>query len=122
MIDQTVPLEPGKRIMVFLPDDGTDRHLLQALRRDKGVTRVDTVSVRAVAVLQQAKAKRGRLPEATLARLVTMVVTESEADDVFDYVYATAQIHRPGGGMVLMDRLLAATPYLLPPDVPDEAD
>jgi hypothetical protein len=108
--------------MVALPDDGTDRHLIKALRREKGITRVDTVPVRAVAALQEAKTKQGRLPEPTLARLVTVVVTETEADAVFEYIYEVAEIDRPGGGMVLMGRLLGAMPFLLPEGVPDEQE
>jgi hypothetical protein len=120
--DRDLPLEACKRIMVILPDNGTDRRLIKALHRERAITRVDTVSVRAVAALQEAKTKGGRLPEPILARLVTVVVTETAADAVFDYIYAAAAIDRPGGGMVLMERLLGATPFLLPEGVPDEAD
>jgi hypothetical protein len=121
-MDQSRALEPSKRILVVLPDDGTERRVMKALRRDRKITRVDSVSVRAIGALQEAKTKRGRLPEPALARLVTVVVKEAEADVVFDLIYESAGMNRPGGGMVLMDRLSGATPFRLPDGVPDEAD
>ena len=48
---ESIPFENCKRILVFLPDDGTDLELIKALRRDKGITRVDSTSARAVAAL-----------------------------------------------------------------------
>jgi len=114
-------LQSGKRIQVVLPDDGTDRQLMQALHREMGVNRVDSVAVRAVAALQRAKTKHGHLPEPVLAKLITVVVSDEQADAVFDFIYSTAHIGRPGGGMLMMDRLLGVTRYVLPANVPDAA-
>jgi hypothetical protein len=106
------------RIRVALPDDGTDRRLATQLLNELGVTRVDSVAVRAVAALQQAKARRGRLPEPRAARLVTIVVDPHQADPVFDFVFRAARIDRPGGGFVMQDRLPMASGYELPAGLP----
>ncbi len=118
---QVLPVSACKRIQAVLPDDGTDLRLLTALRRERGINRADSVPVRAVAALQDARPRHGHLPEPGLARLVTVVVDESEANAVFDFIHATVGIDRPGGGMLMMDRLLGATPFELPPGIGDEA-
>jgi len=84
VVERSLTLAPGKRNVVILPDDGTDRRLIRALHKDLGITRVEAVAISAIAVLREAKTRRGRLPEAELARLVTVIV---EADAVFDFIH-----------------------------------
>lgn len=116
----TLPLQAAYCIRALLPDDGTDRRLLTGLLREHGITRADSVAVRAVGVLQAARTRSGRLPEAELAKLVTVVVDTEEVGMLFDYICITGNIGRPGGGMVMTERLLGATPFSLPAGVPDE--
>jgi hypothetical protein len=51
---------------------------------------------------------------------VTVIVSLAQADGVFDYIYATVRVGRPGGGTVLMDRLSGPTVYKSPPALPVE--
>ena len=113
-------LQAARQISVIVPDDGTDGQLMQKLLRDKGITRAFSMPHRAVSALRAAHTKRGKLPESLPARVVTIIVAEREADEVYDFVYENADIHRPGGGMLLMSLLPGATSFELPAGVPDE--
>ncbi len=62
----------------------------------------------------------GKLPEPELVRLVTIVVDADEADALFERLYEQANIHRPGGGTLMMTPLMFATPFALPEGVANE--
>jgi hypothetical protein len=115
-----VPGAPARLISCILPDDGTERHLLCWLRDQKRITRANSVYCRGHSLLREARARRGRLAEPVLARLVTIVVEAEDADTMFDLVYERANIHRPGGGTLFMTPLTFATPFVLPEGMPVE--
>lgn len=117
----TTRLEPAKMIVCMLPDDGTDIKIIHKLRKEKDVTRAESTACRGVNNLQAAKTRKGKLPEPTLYRILTIIATEAEADDVFDFVHEKAQIGQPGRGVLVQTTTLGASRYVMPEDVPEEA-
>jgi hypothetical protein len=118
--DPSIPREDCKLISCVLPDDGSDKKLLQALLHEKQITRTKSVSCLGLAVLAEARTKYGELPEPTMVRLVEVIVPAALADELYDYIYHQANIARAGGGTLLLGPLMAASPHALPDDVPDE--
>jgi hypothetical protein len=118
--DSPAPRETCKLISCVLPDDGTEKKLIRALRDDKQITRANSISCLGMAVLADARTKFGELPEPTLVRKVDIVVPEADADELYDYIYAVARIGRPQGGAIWMRALTLASPFALPEGVPAE--
>jgi len=80
----------------------------------------NSVSCRGVGALQAVETKSGKLPESVLMRSVTVVVLETEAQDLFEFICETANIARPGGGYVLLGESLGGTTCELPVDIAEE--
>ncbi len=118
----SVPVDACKLLTVVVPDDGTDLALMKALRTEKGIVRANSISCLGVAILQDARAKPGALPEPIMVRRIEILVPEDRADEVFDFIFEAANLNRPGGGAVLQSPAALATLYALPEGVPDEAE
>jgi nitrogen regulatory protein PII len=118
--DLPIPREACKLITCVLPNDGTEKKLIRALRDEKQITRANSVSCLGLAVLADARTKFGELPEPNLVRKVDVVVPEEDADELYDYIYEKARIGRLQGGAIWMRTLAVASPFALPEDVPVE--
>jgi len=116
----TTRLEPAKMMVCMLPDDGTDIKIMHQLRKEKDVNRVESIACRGIHNLQAVKTRLVKLPEPVLYRMLRIIVTEAEADDVFDFIYDIAQLGQPGRGALVQIPLLGATRYVMPEDVAEE--
>ena len=109
-----------KAIHFVVPDDGTDKRVLAELRKQQGIIRVGRVTSRGIGALAEAKAKRGKLPESSLIKRAYVICSEDQADEIFELIYQSAQLDKPGRGLMWQQALTACTPYELPADIPDE--
>lgn len=95
--------------------------LIRALRDEKNVIASTAITCRGIGILESVRdAVKGKLPPSELVRLVTVIVPDSEAKDLFEFIYEKANIGREAGGGVWMGMPISATRYTLPSDVPDE--
>jgi hypothetical protein len=109
-----------KAIHCVLPDDGTDKRVLVELRRKHGVIRAGSATRRGIGALAEVKTKRGKLPESDLVKQVYVICSEDQADGVFDFIFWSAQLDKPGRGVMWQQALTGCTPFELPADIPDE--
>jgi len=93
---------------------------MRTLLEEKQITTANSVSCLGLAILADARTKHGELPEPRLVRKVDVLVAAPDADALYDYIYATAEIGRTGGGLIWLGPVNLASAFELPADVPVE--
>ena len=111
---------PAKIITCILPDEGQDITLLKALRTEKGVISANTFQCRGFGLQMRSRYKGKRQVAGYSVRVVTVVVHEDQADDLFEYIYYQVNFDHPCPGLIYQGNLLATTPYTLPAGVQEE--
>jgi len=94
--------------------------LLKALRKEKGVITANTFQCRGFGLQLRRKYMGKRQVAGYAVRVITVVVQEDQADDLFDYIFYQVNFDHPCPGLIYQGDLLAATPYTLPAGVLEE--
>jgi nitrogen regulatory protein PII len=110
----------AKIITCILPDEGQDMALLKALRTEKGVIAANTFQCRGFGVQLRRRYMGKRQIADYSVRMVTVVVQEDLADDLFEYIYYQVNFDHPCPGLIYQGNLLTTTPYTLPAGVFEE--
>ena len=106
--------QASKLITCILPDDGSDKLLINTLFIDKNITQAESNTCLSMDILARGAVKPGTLPETSLAKIVRIVVPEKEAEMYFNYIYNKANIGRAEGGVIFQCDLSHCTSYSIP--------
>ncbi len=91
--------------------------LVRTLKDDKGIVTANVKNARGVGKLTHAAHRS--VGGQTEKQILTVVVPEARADELFEFIYREAKIDQSHGGLMYMCGLAQATPFTLP-DVPEE--
>ena len=102
---------PHKLITAILPK-GRGKPLVTKLVNELGIQRVNVNFARGVGRITPLR-HRG-VGETTEKSIITVIIEQERADEVFEFIFYEAEINRPHGGLMYQQPLIAATPFELP--------
>lgn len=100
-----------KLITAILPK-GRDKELVHRLVDELGINSFNVNYARGLGRITPLR-HRG-VGETTEKAIVTVVIEEARADEVFEFIFYEANINQPHGGLVFQQPLLANTLFTMP--------
>jgi nitrogen regulatory protein PII len=110
-------IKSSKLITAILPK-GQSLPVIEQLKTEKGLTTASFNFARGVGRMTPAKF-RG-VGEQSEKEVLTVVVAQELADELFEFIFDRAEINRPHGGIIYMQPLIQSTRYTLPDEVEEE--
>ncbi|MDP6184021.1 MAG: hypothetical protein QF609_09400 [Gammaproteobacteria bacterium] len=107
----------GHKLITCVVPKGVAPGVLETLKERWGIVTANINTARGIGKITPLK-YRG-LGEQSEKEILTVMVEDERADDIFDFVYFEAKIDQPHGGLMYMLALQYATPFGLP-DLPTE--
>ncbi len=106
-----ITTQPHKLITVILPK-GKDKDLVCKLVND---LKINSMNVNFARGLGRITPHRHRgVEDATEKAIVSVLIEEARADEVFEFIFYEADINQPHGGLMFQQPILANTLYSLP--------
>ena len=102
---------PHKIITAILPKGGS-KEVVNKLVHEKGIARINVNYARGAGRLTPLQ-HRG-VGETSEKEILTIIVEEGQAEEIFEYVFYEAEINRAHGGLIYQQPLHAATLFNLP--------
>jgi len=107
---------PHKLITAILPK-GRDKELVRRLVDELEINSVNVNYARGLGRITPLR-HRG-VGETTEKAIVTVLIEEERADEVFEFIFYEADINQPHGGLMFQQPLLANTLFKMP-DIEEE--
>lgn len=105
-------IDRNEKLITCILPAGVADEVLERLRSERGIIEASVSKARGMGHLTP---RAHRRPGAeTEKEILTAVVPETHADEIFHFVYDAAKIDRPHGGIMFMNRLLQSTRFELP--------
>ena len=106
-----ITTQPHKLITAILPK-GKDKELMCKLVNDLKIASVNVNFARGLGRITPHR-HRG-VDDVTEKAIVSVIVEEARADEVFEFIFYEADINQPHGGLMFQQPLLANTLFTLP--------